>query len=282
MASRLTYGRFVFECVINISEGRDHAVLQRLSGSAGDSLRDHHSDTFHNRSVFTLINTTNELMGDVKRLIDSAFDLLDLEKHEGVHPRLGVVDVVPFVPLAPDRLDAAARLRDECAQWIAASHDVPVFLYGPLASLERTLPYVRAHAFGDLAPDFGPSEANAHQGAVAAGARDILVAWNIWLRGVSLAQAASLAKMVRGPGVRALGLQVGELVQVSCNLVDVALATPSMVFDLVAGHLEHGVIERVELVGLIPRSLLRAEDPTRWGELGLREDATIESRTPGL
>jgi glutamate formiminotransferase len=269
----------VLECVLNISEGRDSDILERLSVAAGASLRDRHSDTFHNRSVFTLINSTAELLRDVRNLITTALELLDITHHEGVHPRLGVVDVVPFVALTPDVSATAIHLRDLSAEWIATSHQVPVFLYGPLESGERTLPYVRAHAFKGLAPDFGPSRPDPRSGAVVVGARDVLVAWNIWLTGVDLERARLLAQLIRRPGVRALGLQVGDHVQVSCNLVDLALATPSEVYDQVNSHLAEGAtIQRAELVGLIPRSLLEAEDPVRWEQLGLSEDSTIESR----
>ncbi len=268
----------MLECVVNISEGRDRAVLERLSLSAGISLRDRHSDVFHNRSVFTLINTAAELLRDVRNLINVAVGVLDLEHHEGVHPRLGVVDVVPFVALWPDLPAAAIQLRDLTAEWIATTHEVPVFLYGPLPAGDRTLPYVRANAFKSLHPDFGPPRPDPRLGAVVVGARDVLIAWNLWLKDVSLERAKLLAQLVRRPGVRALGLQVGDEVQVSCNLFDTSVATPSQVYDLVASHVTEGVIDHAELVGLIPRSVLDAEDPTRWAQLGLSEDATIESR----
>lgn len=269
----------MFECVINISEGRDVALLDQLSRAAGPSLRDRHFDTFHNRSVFTLINTANVLRDDVQRLIDVGLSSLDLSDHEGVHPRLGVVDVVPFVALAPDQVHVALELRNETAEWIATQYGVPVFLYGPLPEGERTLPYVRAHAFRDLAPDLGPDDQDAQRGAVVVGARDILVAWNLWLRDVSLEDARHLARMARRPGLRTLGLQVGQDVQVSCNLVDLALATPSQVYDQVNAQITPpGRIVRAELVGLVPRSLLSREDPRRWAQLGLSDDATIESR----
>ncbi|MDH2904317.1 MAG: hypothetical protein PXZ08_10285 [Actinomycetota bacterium] len=269
----------MFECVVNISEGRDGALLDRFSRAAGPSLRDRHSDHFHNRSVFTLVNAAPALLGDLRSLIDVAMSSLDLTAHEGVHPRLGVVDVVPFVALAPDVFANARQLRDLTAKWIARAYDIPVFLYGPLLEGDRSLPYVRAHAFKDLAPDFGPPHADPRHGATVVGAREILVAWNIWLKNVSLERAALLAKLVRRPGVRALGLQVGDEVQVSCNLVDINLATPSQIYDHVAAHLElPGVIVRAELVGLIPQSLLSKEDPRRWAQLGLSTDATIETR----
>ncbi len=269
----------MFECVINLSEGRNGELLQEFSRAAGTSQRDWHSDVFHNRSVFTLINGAPELLLDVHALISSAMTSLDLARHEGVHPRLGVVDLVPFVALSPDDIEGARVLRDDTARWIASSFGVPVFLYGPLAKGERTLPFVRAHAFKELSPDLGPSIADARRGAVVVGAREILVAWNLWLENVSLERAKALAKTVRRPGVRALGLQVGDAVQVSCNLVDISVATPSQIYDHVASRLEPpGVIARAELVGLIPRELLEREDPQRWSQLGLSSDVTIESR----
>jgi len=269
----------VLECVINISEGRDEDRLARLARAAGASLRDVHRDPFHHRSVFTLINPATELERDVHGLLDAALELLDIAAHQGVHPRLGVVDVVPFVALAPESISAAIDLRDRTARWIALAHEMPVFLYGPLPEGERTLPHVRAHAFKDLSPDFGPAEPDARAGAAVVGAREILVAWNLWLTGVDIDEARLLAKLVRRPGVRALGLPVGDAVQVSCNLYDLDLATPSMVYDLVASQLEGGgAIQRAELVGLAPRSLLAREERSRWAALGLSEGATIESR----
>jgi len=269
----------VFECVINISEGRRQPLLDQLSSAAGASLRDRHADAFHNRSVFTLINTAEALVPDVHRLIEAGLRELNLSEHHGVHPRLGVVDVVPYVGLAPDSLEGAVILRDTTATWVADTFHVPVFLYGPVNGVDRSLPYVRKHAFADLTPDRGPVGASPREGALCVGARELLVAWNLWLTGVSLHQARELAASVRQPGVRALGLQVGDDVQVSCNIVDVTITRPSVVYDQVSDQLTTGQsIARAELVGLAPASLLHREDPARWGALGLSEAATIESR----
>lgn len=269
----------MLECVINLSEGRDERILTHLDAAAGPSLRDRHSDPVHHRSVFTLINGADALLPDVHHLINVALDILDLRDHDGVHPRLGVVDVVPFVALSPEVTATAMRLRDHTAQWVARTRGVPAFLYGPLAGGERTLPYVRAHAFRTLAPDYGPAAPDPRNGAVVVGAREILVAWNIWLSGVSLERAKLLAQLVRRPGVRTLGLPLGEHVQVSCNIVDYELAPPSQVYDQVVAHLPPGGrIDRCELVGLAPRRMLVREDPARWSQLGLSDAATIESR----
>lgn len=271
----------MFECVINISEGRDLEALAALSRAAGASLRDRHADPYHHRSVFTLVNDPNALTRDVKDLLIKAFEILDLSDHEGVHPRFGVVDVVPFVALAPDDPDDARRMRDDTARWISGAFAVPTFLYGRLSNgTTRTLPELRKGAFSTLAPDFGPPTPSSTLGAVAVGERGVLVAWNIWLGNTTIERARELARIVRSSSVRSLAFEVGDQVQVSCNLIDIATARPSHVYDRVRAALAPGeVIDGVELVGLIPRSLLEAEDPTRWGQLGLGPDLTIEART---
>lgn len=269
----------MLECVINISEGRNLDLLDQLHVSAGHSMRDLHADEFHNRSVFTLVNDAKALMDDVRALITASFAAMDLDGHEGVHPRFGVVDVVPFVALEPEKIQRASALRDEVAHWISDTFDVPVFLYGPLDGAVRTLPEVRQRAFGDLAPDLGPTVPAPRLGAVAVGARPILVAWNLWLSGVSRDETRALAKAVRRDAVRALAFRTGAYTQVSCNLIEPMVVGPSIVYDEVAARLpEGGAIVRAELVGLVPRAVVDAEVRSRWSELGLSENQTIESR----
>jgi glutamate formiminotransferase len=269
----------LFECVLNVSEGQRLALLDELSEAAGPSLRDRHADDIHNRSVFTLINEPEILTRDVHALITLAMHLLDLEFHVGVHPRLGVVDVVPFVALDPLRVDEARTLRDETATWIATTFSVPVFLYGPLDDgTTRTLPEIRRGAFRTLTPDFGPEKPDSHLGASAVGTRGVLVAWNVCLREVTLSEAKEIAMNVRGPGVRSLAFEVGDVVQISCNLIDPYNVGPSFVYDDVEGRLKSGAIERCELVGLVPEAVLRAQDPLRLEQLGLSLGATIEAR----
>jgi len=269
----------VLECVLNLSEGRNLKLLDSLRAAAGPSLRDLHADEFHNRSVFTLINDSVPLIADVRTLITASFEVLDLRHHKGVHPRFGVVDVVPFVALAPDSPTRALELRDETARWISATFDVPTFLYGEVDGVTRTLPEIRKHAFANLAPDYGPSTPSPALGAAAVGARPILVAWNIWLAGVSRDETRALAKEVRRSEVRSLAFRAGDYTQVSCNLIEPLVVGPSFVYDEVAARLPTGgEIVRCELVGLLPRSVLEAQDRQRWGQLGLGEDSTIESR----
>lgn len=269
----------MFECVINVSEGQRLDVLDQLRAAAGDPLRDVHADPIHNRSVFTLIDEAEALSKGVRALAEVALTTLDLRDHEGVHPRLGVLDVVPFVALAPSRAEDAVALRDQTADWLARTYDLPIFFYGPLEDgTTRTLPDVRRRAFSSLAPDRGPDAADPRRGATAVGARGVLVAWNLWLRGVTRDEATVIASSIRTPTVRALAFAMGDSVQVSCNLIDPLVVGPSEVYDQVSALLVGGTIDRAELVGLAPGALLEKEDPERWGQLGLSEAATIEAR----
>jgi glutamate formiminotransferase len=180
----------VLECVINISEGRDLARVARIAEAAGDAVLDVHSDPHHHRSVLTLVGEHA-----ARAVAGAAVAELDLRTHEGAHPRLGVVDVVPFVALDGSSDDDARAARDAFARWFAEVHGVPCFLYGP----ERTLPEVRRGAFTLLPPDTGPPAPHPTAGATAVGQRPVLVAYNVWVAGTDLAGARRLAAAVRGP-----------------------------------------------------------------------------------
>jgi glutamate formiminotransferase / 5-formyltetrahydrofolate cyclo-ligase len=260
----------VIECVVNVSEGRDLGVVARLSAACRDHLLDVHHDPHHHRSVFTLVGE------DAPRALTRlAVALLDLTGHDGVHPRLGVVDVVPFVPLAPTTMADAVAARDRYCTWVAGELAVPCFRYGP----ERTLPDVRRGAFRSIVPDCGPPEPHPSAGAVCAGARPLLVAYNVWLAGADLVIARRVAATVRRPGVRSLGLQVGNRVQVSMNLVDPDRVGPAQAYDAVAAL---APVAGAELVGLVPESVLRAVPTARWAQLDLDGERTIEARLARL
>jgi glutamate formiminotransferase len=272
------------ECVVNVSEGRDQVFLTQLADAAGSVLLDLHRDPDHHRSVFTLAGEAEHVTHAVGELVRTSVARLDLRTHQGVHPRRGVVDVVPFVPYRPGQLpshdiDAAVALRDLFAQWMSAVLGVPTFLYGPLpGGGHRTLPQVRRHAFDDLPPDFGPHQPHPSAGATAVGARTVLVAYNV--RVSSLEVARTVAPLVRGTAVRALGVAVGQGAQVSCNLVDPAQVGPAQVYDAVRHLVEDagGTVEGAELVGLLPEAVLRAVPGSRWAELGLSAEKTVEAR----
>jgi glutamate formiminotransferase len=256
----------VLECVVNISEGRRPDVVAAVAAAAGDDLLDVHTCADHHRSVLTLVGE------DAPRAVaTAAVARLDLRTHAGAHPRIGVLDVVPFVPLHGTTARAAQAARDDFGAWIAATLEVPVFFYGP----ERSLPDVRRGAFSTLAPDLGPSVPHPSAGGVAVGTRPPLVAYNLWLADTDLLTARRLAAELRGPAVRALGLQVGDEVQVSMNLVDPDVVGPADVWDAVAAEV---TVARAELVGLVPESVLQRIRPQRWETLDLAADKTIEAR----
>lgn len=260
----------MLECVVNVSEGRDAAVIEALGNAAGAQLLDVHSDPEHHRSVLTLAGSGVEEA--VRRLVAEAVARIDLRSHQGVHPRTGAVDVVPFVALDGAPPAAAVSARDRFAAWAAAELDVPCFLYGP----ERSLPEIRRSAFAGLSPDTGPPQPHPTAGAIAVGARPLLVAYNLWLaEEVGLARAQEVARVLRGPAVRALGLRVGGAVQVSCNLIDPLVFGPEAAFDAVSALVP---VARAELVGLAPEVVVAAVAASRRAELDLDSSRTIEAR----
>ncbi|HSL58767.1 MAG TPA: hypothetical protein VK866_13055 [Acidimicrobiales bacterium] len=256
----------MLECVVNVSEGQRADVLDRLARAAGDDLLDVHADPDHHRAVLTLVG--EDAARAVARL---AVEIIDLRDHVGAHPRLGAVDVVPFVALGATPPDSAVAARERYLRWSADELGVPGFRYGT----DRSLPEVRRHAFRELAPDTGGPHPHPSAGATAVGARGVLVAYNVWLAEPDLATARRVAAEVRGEAVRALGLAVGARVQVSMNLVDPARVGPAAAFDAVARRV---AVAGAELVGLVPATVLDAVPRHRWAELDLADDRTIEAR----
>ena len=256
----------MLECVINISEGRNTAILAALAQSCAGDLLDVHSDSDHNRSVFTMVGV------DAPRaLTRAAVSALTINDHSGVHPRIGVVDVVPFVPLVNSTMHDAQKARDEFAAWAAVELNVPCFLYGT----ERTLPDIRKTAWTSLMPDTGLHVPHITAGAMCVGVREPLVAYNLWLENVDLATTRRIASAVRTANIRTLGLQVGAFTQVSVNLIQPMNAGPNDVYDAVA---QHAVVHHAELVGLLPASVLATISRDRWENLDLSVEQTIEWR----
>jgi glutamate formiminotransferase len=266
----------MIESVINISEGRRHDLIAEIAASAGDDLLDVHTCEHHNRSVLTVIGESAP-----QAIARAAIANLDLSQHDGAHPRIGVVDVVPFIAHGDSEPAEALAARDDFAAWAAAELAVPVFLYGPLKTpggdgspRTRTLPEIRRTAFAELAADLGPATPHPTAGAIAVGCRPPLVAYNLWLAEPDLALARRIASSIRSDAVRALGLAVGDTVQVSMNLIDPELVGPADVHRLVA---DFAAIDRAELVGLLPAAVLDRIDERDWERLDLAADRTIES-----
>lgn len=261
----------MLECVINVSEGRRTDVVERIGAAAGRLLLDTHADADHNRSVLTLAGPIADVEAAARAVTGAAVEEIDLRVHHGVHPRLGAVDVVPFVPLGSTAMGAAVAARDAFAAWAADALDLPCFLYGD----ELSLPEVRRRAFHDLAPDTGPDRPHPTAGAVAVGARPPLVAYNVWLASDDVDLARTIARSLRHEHVRALGLAVTGHAQVSCNLLSPRLVGPDAVYDAVAATTE---VARAELVGLAPADVVAAVPPARRRELDLDPSRTIEAR----
>jgi glutamate formiminotransferase len=278
------------ECVINISEGRDRSVIDTVAAAGGDPVLDVHSDAEHHRSVLTLVGDLPDVEAAARHVAAAAVAAIDLTIHRGVHPRLGAVDVVPFVPLTradgtTTPWDDVLAARDAFAHWLGDSLGVPCFLYGT----GPTLPEIRRGAFVTLAPDAGPPAPHPTAGACAVGARDVLIAYNVWIRDAvdsrqegdhAVVVARQLADELRRPGLRTLGLAVAGGAQVSCNVVDVDRVTLVEVYDAVRrGAAARGcLVWKGELVGLVPERALTAVPPSRWAELGLRAEDAIDSR----
>ena len=253
----------MLECVINISEGRRLDVVAAVGAAAGEHLLDVHTDAHHHRSVLTLAGPDVE--DAAIAVVREACAQIDLRDHDGVHPRLGAADVVPFVPLGGASLADAIAARDRVAHRVADELGVPCVRYGP----ERTLPDVRRKARAEV-------DAHVTAGICCVGARPVLVAYNLWLRpGSTLDDARRIANEIRRPTLRTLGLQVGAEVQVSCNLIDPSTTGPDVAFDAVAAR---APVARAELVGLVPASVLEAIPEGRWLRLDLSQSRTIEAR----
>jgi glutamate formiminotransferase len=258
------------ESVPNFSAGRDAAVVDALGLALGARARllDVHLDADHNRSVFTLVGSGEQLVEALLAGIACARERIDLREHEGAHPRIGAADVVPIVPVRPGQLDEAVAVAMRLAERIGAELELPVFLYGACASgrgpafFRRGGPeeLQRRIDSGELRPDYGPSALDPRAGAVLVGARRPLIAFNVNLRG-ELATAREIAALVREtdggfPGVRALGLALPRagLVQVSMNVEDWEAAALHDIVARIAVEAEARGAEVTgsELVGLMP------------------------------
>lgn len=277
----------IAECVANVSEGRSESVLEALAATCGPALLDLHRDPDHHRSVFTLAASLDELEASAGRLAAECVARIDLREHDGVHPRLGALDVAPFVALDPADLPMAAEAARRFAQWVGDALEVPAFLYDAADPEGRSLPEVRHEAFATRPPDTGPRQPHVTAGAVAVGARRVLVAVNCDLGSDDLEQARAVARAVRGssgglPGVRALGFYLASerRTQVSMNLIDLHATGLEAACAAVRAEARRAGTElaRVELVGLLP-----GEELTRCSEGFLASSSidasmTIEAR----
>jgi glutamate formiminotransferase/glutamate formiminotransferase/formiminotetrahydrofolate cyclodeaminase len=259
------------EAVPNFSEGRDEATLDALAEalSQGADVLDVHADADHNRSVFTVVGDDDGLVDALVRAVGVARERIDLRRHAGVHPRVGAADVVPVVPVRPAAMARARAAALAVAERIAAELGLAVFLYGELAPGRGPAFFRRGGAeelqrrieAGELEPDRGPAALHPSAGAVLVGARRPLIAFNVNVRGGGVDVAREIAAVVREsgggfPGVRALGLELGEagLAQVSMNVEDWEAAALHEIVARVEqeAHARGAEVVGAELVGLMP------------------------------
>jgi glutamate formiminotransferase len=270
----------IIESIPNVSEGRRPDVIERLAASIrttpGARLLDHSSDASHNRSVFTLAGDAASVRAAILALYAVAVDTIDLRAHRGEHPRLGAVDVVPFVPIEGVSMAECVALAKDVAAAVAERYRVPVFLYEEASNnaARKNLEDIRRGEFEGLgakmsspgwAPDFGPSTPHETAGASVIGARMPLIAYNINLNTDRLDVAKKIAAAIRHSSgglryVKAMGVMLEDrrLAQVSMNLTNYEKTPIFRVFDLVKREAaRYGVsILESEVVGLVPSAAL--------------------------
>lgn len=284
MESGRTVKPSLIECVPNFSEGRNpatlHALESAISSVSGSYVLDRTSDPDHNRSVITFAGASDAIVESAVRAAAKAAELIDLNRHRGVHPRLGALDVLPFVPLGQATIHDCVELARRAGNRIWDELGIPIYFYEAAATRPDRIKLedvrrgqfegLRESALVDPAkrPDIGGPSLHPTAGAVIVGARKILIAYNVNLRSENLEVAKAIAKRIRAssgglPAVKALGLPLLSrgLVQVSMNLTDFEQTPVHVVYsEVVRLAAAYGVeVEESELVGLMPRKAIEME-----------------------
>lgn len=288
----------LFEAVPNISEGRDREKIQRIVAAvqnvSGVRVLDLHSDPDHNRSVITMAGEEEPLVEAAVNLARACTEEIDLSGQDGVHPRMGSLDVLPFVPLEGATLEDAARLAHAASERIGEL-GFAVYLYESAATTlhRKNLADVRRGGYKgvaerihdpDWAPDYGPTKLSPRLGAVAVGARKFLVAFNAFLDTADAEVARIIAGKVRErdgglPGLKALGLEVGGKAQVSMNLTDLERTSLPEALEAVRREAakQGAWVESTELVGLAPLETILQTTRHYLGIHGLEMKHVIEA-----
>lgn len=270
----------IIECIPNFSEGRDkdkiEKIMDTVRGKDGVKLLDYSSDSDHNRSVVTLVGEPSKVEEVIISMAEKVYELIDMSKHEGGHPRMGALDVVPFVPISEMTMDECVEIANRVGKTIAEKFDIPVYLYekAATASHRENLAKVRKGQYEGFfekikeemwAPDYGPREVNVKGGCVAIAARQPLVAFNVNLDTSNVEIADKIAKTVRHLGgglrfVKAMGVMLEErnIAQVSMNLVNYEKTAVYRAFEMVKMEAKrYGVaVVGSEVIGLVPMQSL--------------------------
>jgi glutamate formiminotransferase len=296
----------LIECVPNFSEGRRAEVLDEITRAIGQiegvTLLDASRDESHNRSVVTFAGGPEPVVRAAMAAVGRALELIDMEQQTGAHPRIGAVDVIPFVPLGDTRMEECVDLARRFGEQVAKVFALPVYLYGEAALRpeRRRLAEVRRGQYEGLkeeitanperAPDFGPPKLHPRGGAVAVGARKPLIAFNLNLATDDVEIAQRIAETIREssgglPAVQAMGVSVSvpdgrQLAQVSMNLVDwEQTGIPRVVHEVRRLARQAGTdIDHAELIGLAPTAALLEVTADALGLRGFRPDQALELR----
>ncbi len=299
----------VVECVPNFSEGRDRRKIEQIAAAISSvpdiAVLDVHSDPDHNRSVITFVGSPDTLREAAVRAAGQAAELIDLNQHQGVHPRIGAADVVPFIPVEEVTMEDCVALARRTGQEIFERFQIPVYFYGAAALRPDRVPLENVRRYGyerlqqlveedpALQPDLGGSRLHPTAGATLVGVRPFLIAFNVNLNSADRQVAREIARSIRTsggglPAVKALGLLLesrhpGGLTaqaQVSMNLTDFEKTSLAEAFQAVEREAARlGVsIHSSELVGLVPQKALAGIDPEALHLAGFHPGQVFENR----
>ena len=293
----------IIECVMNVSEGRDEtklkAIAEQIANISDTFLLDYSADPAHHRTVFTYIGTPNSIFEATFKVVKKAMQLIDLQEHKGVHPRIGAVDVIPFVPIRGVNMKDCVRIAHGLGRRIASDLEVPVYFYAEAAAHigRRNLFPIRKGEFEGLSqrvisdsnrqPDFGSNRLHYSAGAIAIGARNALIAYNIFLNTSDVEVAQKIAIHIRESsgglvGVKALGFYIDykDLAQVSMNVTNYQHTPLSKIFKSVQRKARHLGVDVVssEIVGLVPQAALKVSSADSLKLEGFDSGQILETR----
>lgn len=295
------------ECVPNFSEGRRPEVVDQIVAAVesvrGAKVLDRESDADHNRSVITFAGKPSAVIAAAYAATEKATELIDLNKHQGAHPRMGATDVIPLIPLGGSTIEECCSIARELARRIGEFLQIPCFLYGEAATRpeRRSLSELRKGEFEGLrdvvgkdptkVPDEGPHFVHPRAGITAVGVRFFLIAFNVNLQSTDPKLAKQIAKEIRAssggmPNLQALGFALPErgLTQVSMNLTDFRVTSIPAAFHAVRTRAEAAGVEVVEseIVGLVPEDSVRDIDPGVLKLAHFTDGQILENRIKAL
>lgn len=288
----------IIECVPNFSEGRDQKIidqiLKSITGVSGITVLGCESDYDHHRSVITFIGTPTAVVEAAFQMAKTASSLIDISKHQGVHPRLGALDVLPLIPLKNISFEETVILAKTLGQRLGKELQIPIYLYEKAASTPKNinLAHVRKNFSSTIEPgtitkpDFGPRKTHPSAGAICLGVRKILVAFNVNLATTNLSIAKKIAKSIRESSgglkaVKAIGLALKQkdCTQVSMNLVDYKVTGIKQVFQAIQKQAAIHKVEILEseLIGFMPKGALEGATPQEFKLPKSTKDRILEN-----